>query len=270
MSDFLGAEPFLIRAFTAGLAVAIIAGSLGCFIVWRKAAYFGDALSHAALLGAPLGFLLGLDYNYGMLAICVLFACALAYIQKKRLLSNDTALGILAHSALSFGLLAISLLQIPNFDLHAYLFGDILTVDYKDLYIIGIGGAFILSILYIFGEDLILMIVNEDLAKAEGVKTDALHLLIALLTGVAIAISVRIVGVLLITALLIIPAATARSFSGSPLGMALNAILFGISAVIFGMLASLYLDTPSGPSIVAAASILFALSFPVSALSAHK
>ena len=259
-------DPFILRALAAGIGVALIAGALGCFVVWRRMAYFGDSLAHSALLGVALGLLCGFSVHLGTVIVCSAFALVLVWLQQKRVLATDTLLGILAHAALSIGMVSISFLDNPRFELYGYLFGDILTVRMQDLYWIYGGGIVVLILLLANGPSLTLMILHEDLARAEGVKTFWTHLLLLLLMTIAVAVSIRIVGILLITSLLIIPAATALQLVRSPEAMALVASLLGSVAVIGGIFGSMRFDTPAGPSIVTAAALMFAVLLPVSFL----
>ena len=249
-------EPFLIRAIIAGIGVAIIAGIIGCFVVWRKMAYFGDSLAHSALLGVALGLVFGISTNLGTVIICSIFTISLIWLQQKNVLATDTLLGILAHSALSVGMVVLSILE-RSIDLHSYLFGDILAVTIMEIYLVMIGGIFVLIILSINWQSFVLTTINEKLAKAEGVNILINQLLIMLLMTVVVAVSFRIVGLLLITSMLIIPAATARQLSNSPEKMAFFSALLGVVAVILGIFSSLFFDTPSGPSIVVAAVLIF-------------
>lgn len=250
-------DDFLLRAFAAGVAIAIVSGVLGCFVVWRRMAYFGDSLAHSALLGVALGLLLGIQTQIGIVIVCSLFAIGLVYLQQRGILATDTLLGILAHSALSIGLITINLMPNVRIDLHAYLFGDILTVTTTDLYWAYGGGALVLALLLWKWSDLTLMTIHEDLAKAEGVNTLLANMLLMLVMTLVVATSLHIVGILLITSLLIIPAATARLISKSPEGMAITASILGIIAVSAGLYASMQWDTQSGPSIVTAATVVF-------------
>lgn len=265
--NILSIDSFIIRAAVAGIGVALIAGTLGCFVVWRRMAYFGDSLAHSALLGVALGLLYGFSVNIGIITVCFIFAIILVWLQQKRVLATDTLLGILAHAALSIGMVAISFLDNPRFDLHAYLFGDILTVKSEDLYWIYGGVIIVLGLLFANWSSLTLMTINEDLAKAEGVKTFWANFLLMLLMTIVVAVSIRFVGILLITSMLIIPAATARRFSRSPESMAVISSLLGILAVIVGISGSLEFDTPSGPSIVTAAALMFAVLSPLTLIS---
>lgn len=252
-------DDFILRALAAGIGVALIAGLLGCFVVWRRMAYFGDSLAHSALLGIALGLLYGININLGTVIVCTLFALLLVWLQQRRVLATDTLLGILAHAALSIGMVALSFLNNVSFDLYSYLFGDILTVRLSDLYWIYGGGLVVIGLLILNWSSLTLMTLHEDLARAEGVNTVWANILLMLLMTIVVAVSIRIVGILLITSMLIIPAATARQLVSSPESMAIWAAVFGLIAVIAGISGSVEFDTPSGPSIVTAAAIMFAL-----------
>lgn len=250
-------DDFLIRAFAAGIASALVSGVLGCFVVWRRMAYFGDSLAHSALLGVALGLLLGIQTQIGIVLVCGVFSVALIFLQHKGILASDTLLGILAHSALALGLVAIDLMPGIRIDLESFLFGDILTVTPADLYWAYGGGAVVLLLLIWRWSDLVLMTIDENLARAEGVNTLLANMLLMLVMTMVVAVSLHIIGVLLITSLLIIPAATARLVSTSPEGMAVSASLLGVIAVLSGLYASAQWDTPSGPSIVTATALLF-------------
>lgn len=263
MTTMFTGDPFLLRALLAGLGVAVIAGALGCFVVWRRMAYFGDSLAHSALLGIALGLAAGIGVTPGVVAVCAVFAALLVWLQQKKLLATDTLLGILAHSALSLGMVAVSLLNTPGLDMQAYLFGDILTVRPAELWWIYGGGAVVLGLLVLNWPSLVLMTIHEDLARAEGVKTLRQQLVLMFLMTIVVAVSLRVVGILLMTSLLIIPAATARQWSRSPEVMAVSSALLGMLAVCGGLYASLHWDTPSGPSIVTAAAAMFFLMLPV-------
>lgn len=257
-------EPFIIRALLGGIGVALITGPLGCFAVWRRMAYFGDSLAHSALLGVALGFLSGFGANTGIIFVCSLFAIMLVWLQQKHVLATDTLLGIMAHAALSIGMVVIGFLDQPNFNLHAYLFGDVLAIQTTDLYWIYGGGMLVLFAIMRYWPALTLMTIHEDLAKAEGISTFKLHLLLMFLMTIVVAVSIRIVGILLITSLLIIPAASARQLARAPESMAIIASILGIGAVLLGMTGSLHFDAPAGPAIVTASALLFALLLPLS------
>lgn len=258
-------DDFLVRALVAGLGVAVIAGPLGCFVVWRRMAYVGDTMAHASLLGIALGLILGLDLGLGVLAVTVTVALLLAALQGQRLLGSDTMLGILAHGALSIGLVAVAFMETVRLDLMAYLFGDILAVSARDLLWIWGGAGVVLAGLAAVWRPLLAATVDPDLARVEGAAPPWLHVAFALLIAGTIAIAMKIVGVLLITALLIIPAAAARRGARSPEAMALAASAVGMVAVVGGLMLSVWADTPSGPSIVVAALALFVVSLALPA-----
>ncbi|MBA1231377.1 zinc ABC transporter permease subunit ZnuB [Pseudomonas viridiflava] len=252
---------FLLYALLAGVALAVVAGPLGSFVVWRRMAYFGDTLSHAALLGVALGFLLDVSPTIAVTCGCLLLAVLLVTLQQRQPLASDTLLGILAPSTLSLGLVVLSFMHEVRIDLMAYLFGDLLAISPTDLaWILG-GSALVLAMIVTLWRPLLAMTVHEELAKVEGLPVAALRMALMLLIAVVIAVAMKIVGVLLITSLLIIPAAAAQRHARSPEQMALGASLLGVTAVCIGLSLSWFKDTPAGPSIVVSAAALFLLSF---------
>ena len=253
-------DDFFIRALFAGLGVAFVTGPLGCFVVWRRLSYFGDTLAHSALLGVTIAFSLQLNIALSVFVISSLIALILIQLQKKTNLPGDALLGLLAHSSLAVGLVVIGFLTFIRFDVMGLLFGDILAVTIDDLYIIWIGGALILLVLKLIWKSLFASTVNYELAEAEGLNPDRAKAVFTILMAAIIAISIKMVGLLLITGMLIIPAAMARNISTSPQGMVIYSILGGLLSVIIGLFSSLEFNTPSGPSIIAASLLLFILS----------
>ena len=253
-------DDFFIRALVAGLGVAFVTGPLGCFVVWRRLSYFGDTLAHSALLGVTIAFSLELNIALSVFIISSLIALILIQLQKKTNLPGDALLGLLAHSSLAVGLVVIGFLTFIRFDIMGLLFGDILAVTINDLYIIWIGGALILITLRIIWKSLFASTVNYELAEAEGLNPDRAKAVFTILMAAIIAISIKMVGLLLITGMLIIPAAMARNISTSPQGMVIYSIVGGLLSVIIGLFSSLEFNTPSGPSIIAASLLLFILS----------
>ncbi|MFF7707211.1 zinc ABC transporter permease subunit ZnuB [Pseudomonas sp. NPDC007930] len=252
---------FLLYALIAGLALAIVAGPLGSFVVWRRMAYFGDTLSHAALLGVALGFVLDVSPTLAVTVGCLLLAVLLVTLQQRQPLASDTLLGILAPSTLSLGLVVLSFMHDVRIDLMAYLFGDLLAISPTDLYWILGGSVLVLGLLAWLWQPLLAITVHEELARVEGLPVASLRLGLMLLIAIVIAVAMKIVGVLLITSLLIIPAAATQRHARSPEQMALGASVLGVLAVCGGLALSWFKDTPAGPSIVVSAAALFLLSF---------
>ena len=250
-------DDFFWRAVIAGIGVALIAGPLGCFIVWRRMSYLGDTMAHSALLGVALGLFLKVELIIGVFGVALAIALLLFFFQRQKLLTNDAVLGTLSHASLAMGVLIISLMASVQIDLIGYLFGDILAVSQIDLYWIYGGGILILFTLFLLWRPLLAITFDRELAQAEGIPVVAVQLIFMLLVAAVIALSMKIIGILLVTSLLIIPASAARNFSNTPEQMAIGGSLIGISSVLLGLWISLHFDTPSGPSIVIAAVMFF-------------
>ena len=253
-------DDFFIRALIAGIGVAIVTGPLGCFVVWRRLSYFGDTLSHSALLGVTIAYSLELNIAVSVFLISSIIALFLIQLQKKTNLPGDALLGLLAHSSLAVGLVAIGFLAFIRFDIMGLLFGDILAVTVNDLIIIWVGGALILLVLKLIWKPLFASTVNYELAEAEGLNPERAKAIFTLLMAAIIAISIKMIGLLLITGMLIIPAAMARNVSNSPKGMIIFSVIGGLLSVFLGLFSSLNFNTPSGPSIIVAALLLFIIS----------
>lgn len=256
-------DDFFVRALVAGAGVALAAGPLGCFIVWRRMAYFGDTVSHSALLGVTLGFLIDVNLTLAVFVVAGLVALGLMVMQRANTLSSDAILGILSHSTLAVGLVIVAFMTWLRIDLMAYLFGDILAVTQRDILIIYAGAAAALAVLAAIWTRLLADTVSYDLARAEGLRPEAARFIFMLLVAAVVAMTMKVVGILLITALLIIPAAAARNFAATPETMAAVAAGIGVLGVAAGLHGSLHLDTPAGPTIVVAAMALFLASLAV-------
>lgn len=254
-------EDFFLRALLGGVLIAVVAAPFGVFVVWRRLAYFGDTLAHSALLGVALGYLLHINLTLGVILICLLVALLLHFFQQQKTLAGDTVLGILSHSTLSLGLVVLAFFETLRIDLMSYLFGDILAVGKSDLAWIALCGLIALVFLALIWRPLLLISIHEDLARVEGIRVDLIKLSFVCLLAVLVAVMMKIIGLILVTSLFIIPAATARKFARTPEAMALFAVLFGILSVVSGLLGSYQWDTPAGPSIVLAAAALFVLVY---------
>jgi zinc transport system permease protein len=253
-------EDFLLRAAIGGIGLALVAGPVGCFVVWRRMAYFGDTMAHSALLGVALAFLFEINLTVGVFIAAMLVSMALLALQRRGALSTDALLGILSHATLAIGLVMVAFMTWVRVDLMGFLFGDILAVSRLDIALIYGGGALVLGLVAWLWRPLLAATVNEELARAEGMAPDRSRFVFMLMMALVIAIAMKIVGILLITALMIIPAAAARRFAATPEQMAVMASIIGALAVVAGLFGSLEFDTPSGPSIVVAALALFLLS----------
>jgi zinc transport system permease protein len=248
-------DDFLIRALLAGLGVAIVAGPYGCFVVWRRMAYFGETLAHTALFGVALGLFFEVDLIVGMIVAVALAALLLGLVQRDKRLGSDAILGILASLTLAAGVIVVSAVSV-RVDLFAFLFGDILAVRVNDLYAIYAAAGAALAALVLLWKPMLAATLNDELARIDGVRVDLVNLLLMLLLALVIAVSGRMVGILLVVALLVIPAATARRFARTPEQMALIAALVGAVSVAAGLWGSFRWDTPTGPSMVVAAGLL--------------
>ncbi|WP_298917490.1 metal ABC transporter permease [uncultured Roseobacter sp.] len=257
-------DDFLVRAALAGLGVAVAVAPLGCFVVWRRMAYFGDATSHAALLGVALALAFDLPIFGGVLVIALAMALLLTLLTGKGV-SGDSILGVLAHAALAFGLVAVSFLPGVRVDLMGYLVGDILAVSKPDLAVIWAGALAVLGLVAARWSALLSATLSPDMARAAGVDPQKEQFILTLALAITVAVAIKVVGALLIAALLIIPAAAARPLSRAPETMAAAAMIIGAASALGGLLVSFALDTPTGPTIVCIAAVIFALTRVVQA-----
>ena len=253
-------DDFFIRALIAGIGIALVTGPIGCFIIWRRLSFFGDTLSHSALLGVTIGFFFDINVAFSVFLISSAIALILLKLQKTTKLPGDALLGLLAHSSLAVGLVVISFLSSIRFDIMGLLFGDILAVNEIDLLIIWLGGALILLILKIIWKPLFASTVNNELAEAEGMNPERANAIFTILLAAIIAISIKIVGLLLITGMLIMPAAMSRNISNNPQQMVKLSVIGGLLSVLIGLFSSLQFNSPSGPSIITAALVLFSFT----------
>jgi zinc transport system permease protein len=258
-------DDFLIRAGLAGIGLALAAGPLGAMVVWRRMAYFGDATSHAAILGVAMALSLQLPVTAGVLFVSLAMALTVSTLAAKGW-AMDVTLGVLAHSALAFGLVAISFVPGVRNDLSSYLFGDILAVTRGELAVIWGGAAVVIGLMAWRWQAMLTATLSEELAHASGINPDRERLVLTVALALVVAVALKVVGALLIAAMLIIPAAAARALSRNPEGMAFVASALGCLSVVAGLALSLWQDTPAGPSIVSAAATLFA----VAAIAARK
>jgi zinc transport system permease protein len=252
-------DDFLVRAGLAGVGLSLATGPLGAFVVWRRMAYFGDATAHAAVLGVALALAMDLPIGLGTLVVALAMALTVAGLSARGW-AMDTTLGVLAHSALAFGLVAVSFFPTVRTDLSSYLFGDILAVSRAELGLVWLGSILVLGLLAWRWQALLTATLSEDLAHAAGLDPDRERLVLVVALAVVVAVALKVVGALLIAAMLIIPAAAARGFARTPEAMAGLAITFGAVSSLGGLGLSLWQDTPTGPSIIVVAAAIFAAS----------
>ena len=258
-------DDFMVRAALAGIGVAFASAPLGCFVVWRRMAYFGDATAHAAILGVALSLAFSMSIFVGTVVVALLMALVVSVLSGKGY-AMDTLLGVLAHSALAFGLVAVSFLSGIRIDLMAYLFGDILAVSRGDLSVIWGGAACVVMLIGWRWSALLTSTLNTDLACANGINPKREQFALTISLAITVAVAIKVVGVLLIAAMLIIPAAAARPLSRTPEGMAIAAGLIGMLSTIIGLHSAFVLDTPAGPSIVCVAAVTFIVTSTLKSL----
>lgn len=250
---------FLLRGLLAGVGVALAAGPLGAFVVWRRMAYFGDATAHASILGVALALGFSISIFAGTLAMALAMGVAVALLAERGH-AMDTALGVLSHAALAVGLVAVSFVEGVRVDLSAFLFGDILAVGPRDVATIWVGAALVVGLLVWRWQALLTATLNEELAVSAGIDPHRERLVLTVALALVVAVALKVVGALLIAAMLIIPAGAARGFARSPEAMAAAAVILGVLSALGGLAASWVWDTPAGPSIVSVAALLFLVS----------
>lgn len=263
-------DDFFVRALIAGIGVAIVAGPLGCFIMWQRLAYFGDTMAHTSLLGIAIAIILEVHIFAGVFGICIVAAFLLGRVTDRSQLPADSLLGILSHSTLALGLILVSLMYWVRVDLLQYLFGNILSVNWIDIASIYLAGVVVITLVVWRWRQLVCTTVNEEIAAAENLQPVYTRYLLMVLLAAVVAFAMKIVGIILTMSMLIIPAASARYFSKSPEQMAVYSVLAGIIAVIVGLVLSLNVDLPSGPSIVLVASVIFVSSLTITSIIATR
>lgn len=243
-------DPFLIRAILAAVGLAIVSAPLGCAVVWSRMAYFGEAIAQACLIGVALGLALNVEPTWTVFAVAVAAAFLVLGLSRQKFLPLDSVLGLVHHGTLSLGVLLTVAIAGPSLDLMSYLFGDIYAITNANLVLIFSGGLAILIATYFVWEPLLRLSVNEQLAEAEGVNPMWIRMCFVLLIAVFVAAAIKVVGVLLVIAFLIIPSVAARPFASTPERMVLFTVIAGLLSVGLGIFASLQLDAPGGPAIV--------------------
>ena len=260
LAVFQGPDAFIWRAFAGGIGVALIAAPLGCLLTWRRITYFGDALSHGAIAGVALGFLLALQLQWAILLSFMLMGGLVSFLRQQSILPQDSLLTIVGNLGFAVGLVLISAGDLGRGHLENYLFGDILSIHLAELAWIFGGTLAVGTVLWRLWPALLLSTIHQELAQAEGVRTAYSEWLFVQLLAVVVALAIKVVGLVLLTSLLIAPAAAAYPFSRTPERMVILAAALGSLAVSGGLAGSLLWNLPSGAMIVIAASLILALS----------
>lgn len=255
---------FIIYALVAGIGISFITGPLGTFIVWRRMAFFGETLSHSVLTGVALGLMLNNHLWIGILGVPLVIALLFAKMTTNKYLTTDTWLAVISHGMLAIGLVALAFISNKPLELNSYLFGDILAINENDLLIIYTGVFVILGFLFYIWSPLLAMTINEELAAVEGVALTKIRIIFMLLVAITVGVSIKITGTLMLTAMLVIPPATARQISQTPEQMAFFATAISIFSVVMGIYGSLVLDTPTSASIVLTSLLAFIASLCIS------
>ncbi|MBI4825689.1 MAG: metal ABC transporter permease [Nitrospirae bacterium] len=259
ISDIL-TYPFMQRALIASVVVGILCSYAGCFVVMRRMAFFSDAIAHAAFAGIAAGMLLDIDFSISSVAVAILIAFLIAYLSEKTTLSNDTAIGIGFSAAIASGMLIIGMLDGYRGDLFGFLFGDILTISNNDLLLLSAVGVIVLSTLVIFMKPLLQIAFNKDIARVEGTKVRFFEYLLFFVIALVVTVSLKIVGIILVTSLLIVPAASAKNLATNMRQLFGLSITFGVISGIAGLMASVHFNSPSGPTIVLVSIGIFFLT----------
>lgn len=253
-------EPFFLRALAAALGLAIVAAPLGALVVWQRMAYFGETMAQASLLGVALSMALGAGVTVSVLIVAVLAALLIMLLSRQHVLPLDSVLGLLHHGSLAAGVIATAALAGPSVDLLGYLFGDIFAVTDGDLVWIYGGGALVLGVLFMIWQPLLRLAVHEELAIAEGVPGQRIKAIFMLLLAITIAVAIKILGILLVIAFLIVPAAAARPFARTPEQMVAITAVVAALGVVAGLWLSARSDAPGGPAIVLVLALLALIS----------
>lgn len=240
--------------------MALLTSPLGCFLLWRRLSFFGDTLSHSALLGVALGIFFHLSFYGSVLAVCLLISLFLSWKMPGIRIPTDTLLALISYSCLAFSLILLTLSRPLPYDPSSILFGDLLLIDVQDLWVMLFHSLLVCFVLYKNWRPLLLSTFNGDLSEAEGTSSYRTNLVFMILLGSAVATCLKLVGGLLLPALLVIPATIAFRFSRSPEGMVFKTTFVALVVNTLGIFCALQWNLPTGPSIVAICFFGFVLS----------
>ena len=260
----------MILMLLYSIGIGAVTGPLGCFILWRRMAYFCESITHSAVLGMALGLIVGLDAHIGIIFSCLVFACLLVWLDTRQLFSIDSVMGILAHAFLAIGVIIYFLLGQSEEHLHDVFLGDISNISLHGLYSIYVI-LLISSIFFIYyWRKLLLLTISPEIAKVQGINVLGLNIAFMLIASLIVSATIEATGMLLLISLLIIPAATARIIASSPHTMAIYAIILSVCVTVCGSFIALYMQLPTGAVIAAFASLVFAVIYFSYGLISHN
>lgn len=248
---------FMQRAVMAGAIVGVLCSVVGIYVILRGMSFIGAGISHASFGGVALGFLLGINPIITAIVFCLVTAFGIGFVARRSEIKEDTAVGIFFSATMALGILFISITKGYNVDLFGYLFGSILAVTDSDIVIILITGLVILALIYMFYKELLCISFDQEMASVIGLPSEKLYFLLLGIIALTIVISIKIVGIILVSALIITPAATAFQLTEDFRKMVLISIITGVFSSIGGLLLSFYFNTASGATIVLLSTMIF-------------
>ncbi len=254
---------FMQRAFLAGIIIAILASISGTFVVLRRYSMITETLAHSALVGVAVGLVAGYNPLWMAVVLALIAAWLIEYLRSYFALYSDAVLSILLSGSLAVAVVIVSLGGAFNNSLFSYLFGSILSVSTEDIYTIVIFGTLSLGLLLVFSKELFFIAYDEEVAQTSGVKVKLLNFLLVSVVAIIIALSIRIVGSLLIGALMVIPTVAALQYSVGFLPTVVISLIFAVMSVVFGMSLSFYFSLPSGATIVLCVILIFIVSLVI-------
>ena len=254
MTEWL--DDFLVRSVIAGLIMVAIAAPMGCLMVWQRLAFLSDTLGHAAVMGVGLGLLLEVTPVFGVLAVALLIVYSLNRVNSFNSALSETTLAIISHTGLAGGIILVGLLPAQSVNLEAILFGDLLATTRADLVRLLITTVVLLLLLLHHWRSFVAVSVSREIAQAEGIQVRKVQFLMYIMIALLVAVMMKVMGVLLIAAMLVIPTTSARLFSRSPEQMVAVSALYGLGALAGGIGSSFQFDWQTGPAIVVIATLL--------------
>ena len=260
-------DDFVIRALIAGLLMVSIAAPMGCLMVWQRLAFLSDTLGHAAVLGVGIGIGLQIHPMLGVLAVILLIVLSLSRVNSFNNALSETTLAIISHSGLAAGLILLGTMPSQNISLESILFGDLLATSENDLMMIAITVTVLVFLLLHHWRSFVAVSVSREIAQAEGIEVRKTQFLMYLMIALLVAVMMKVMGVLLIAAALVIPTSSARLVSRSPEQMVLFSAIFGIGSLAGGMTSSFHFDWQTGPAIVLSAAVLLVITLVVKQLA---